>query len=105
MMHFLYLGLILLSVVGMVLIDYKHTLAFFYDARRTAFVLLAGVIIFSMWDFLGISLGIFYSGQSKFMSGVYLAPNYPLEELLFLTFLCYFTLIIYRLGVKKWQRM
>lgn len=102
-MHFLYLALILFSAAGTLILDRKYKLAFFYDLRRTTIVLSAGALIFSVWDFIGIGLGIFFSGQSEFMSGIYLAPEYPLEELIFLLFLCYFTLIIYRLWMKKWR--
>lgn len=104
-MGFVYLGAILFSMFGMLLLDRRFKLAFFYDARRTLITLIIGVIVFIIWDIFGISLGIFFEGTSPFDSGIMLAPHFPLEELFFLTFLCYFTLILYRLLEKKWQRI
>ena len=102
-MSFLYLAALVFSALGMLIIDRKYRLAFFYDFRRTAIVLAAGATLFTLWDISGIALGVFFSGQSKFMSGLYLGPEYPIEELIFLLFLCYFTLIVYRLGMVKWR--
>ena len=58
-MSFVYLAAILVSMVGMLGIDYKYRLAFFDDARATSIVLVFGLGIFSVWDLVGISLGIF----------------------------------------------
>lgn len=104
-MGFLYLGAILFSLFGMVLLDRRFKLAFFYDTRRSFFTILIGLIVFIVWDVFGIVLGIFFHGKSPFDTGLLLAPNFPIEELFFLTFLCYYTLILYRLLEKKWQRI
>lgn len=102
-MSLLYLGVLLFSFFGMLVLDQRKRLAWFVDARRTALTLAAGVAVFCMWDALGIGLGVFFSGESAYMSGWYLAPEFPVEELVFLTFLCYFTLIIYRLLEARWR--
>jgi lycopene cyclase domain-containing protein len=95
-MHWTYL-LSLLVVIGcLLLVDYRYKLGFFYNWRRTAITLAVGVVIFSLWDIIGIKLGIFFSGQSSYMSGLYLGPEYPLEELLFLFLLCFCSLLIAR---------
>lgn len=104
MTQYLYLISILFSMAGMVIVDKKYKLAWFYNSKKTLVTILAGVVIFILWDIIGISMGIFFSGQSKYMSGLYLGPEFPVEELLFLTFLCYFTLIVYRLGETQWHR-
>lgn len=104
MIHLSYLCAILVSFVCMGLIDWKYSLALFYDSRRTFVTLAVGVGVFIVWDILGINLDIFFSGHSPYMSGWYIVPDFPVEELLFLVFLCYFTLIVYRFGEKKWQR-
>ncbi len=104
-MQFSYMAALLFSLTGMVVLDHKYALAFWHDPRRTAKVLAICLTIFIIWDILGIALGIFFSGHSAFMSGIYLAPDFPIEELLFLTFLCYFTLITYLLLDKQWRRM
>ena len=96
-MSWLYLGSILFSLFGMAMLDWRHKLAFWKDAKRAGLAVVIGVLIFVVWDILGIALGIFFSGKSAFMSGIYLAPDFPVEELFFLVFLCYFTLVIYRL--------
>jgi lycopene cyclase domain-containing protein len=85
----------LVAVIGcLLLVDYRYRLAFFHDWRRTSVTLAVGVIVFSVWDIIGIKLGIFFSGQSPYMSGIYLLPEYPLEELFFLFLLCFCTLLI-----------
>lgn len=103
-MNFAYMVALLFSLASMVLIDYRYQLAMFQSLRRTVITLAVGVAVFIVWDVLGIALGIFFSGQSPYMSGWYIAPEFPVEELLFLTFLCYFTLILYTYGVKRWPR-
>ena len=103
-MGFVYLGAILFSMFGMVMLDRRFRLAFFYNARRTLLTLSIGVAVFIVWDIFGITLGIFFEGNSPYDSGIMLAPHFPIEELFFLTFLCYFTLILYRLLEKKWLR-
>lgn len=100
-MSWLYLGAILFSTFGMAMLDRRFGLAFWKDARRAAIAIAVGVGLFIVWDIFGIALGIFFSGHSAFMSGIYLAPEFPIEELFFLIFLCYFTLIVYRLAEKR----
>ena len=87
-----YLAILLASLGGMVLCDYRWKLAFFRDARRAAALSLSVVAIFLLWDALGIATGTFYRGDSPFMTGVELAPEMPLEEPVFLFFLAYLTL-------------
>lgn len=100
-MNFVYLAALVVSLASMILIDKKYSLAFFHDARRAGVTVAVGLMLFILWDIAGIVSGVFYSGQSSYMSGIYLAPEFPVEELLFLTFLCYFTLIVYRFGESK----
>ncbi|NCU38647.1 lycopene cyclase domain-containing protein [Candidatus Saccharibacteria bacterium] len=104
-MQLIYLAALTVSLIGMIVLDWKYRLAFFSDRRATVVTLLLGVTLFILWDALGIVLGIFFSGNSPYMSGIYLAPEFPIEELFFLTFLCYFTLIVYRLGIRRWSRI
>lgn len=92
-------------MAGMVTLDWRWRLAFFHDWQRTAKTIALGVIVFLLWDVLGIRLGIFFVGNSLYDSGILLAPELPLEELFFLTFLCYFTLITYQIVRRRpWQR-
>ena len=103
-MNLTYLGLLLFSLCGMMTLDWRYKLALFYDTRRTLLTIGIGISVFIVWDIFGIALGIFFSGRSSYMSGLYLGPEFPVEELLFLTFLCYFTLVMYRLLETRWQR-
>ena len=61
---FVYLASILFSFAGMLFLDYKYQLAFFYNRRQTLLTLVCGLAVFLLWDILGIGLGIFFEGQS-----------------------------------------
>ena len=91
----LYLVALLISLIGMVVLDRCFTLFFWRDARRATIVLIAGVLFFLVWDFFGVGLGIFFRGETDFMTGLLVAPEVPLEEVFFLTLLCYLTMNIY----------
>jgi lycopene cyclase domain-containing protein len=88
-MSFAYLAALLISLTGMVVLDRRFGLFFWRAPRAAAVVLVAGVVLFLAWDLVGIATGVFYRGQTSFMTGVLLAPELPVEELVFLTFLCY----------------
>ena len=103
-MEWLYLLALAVSIGGLATIDWRHKVAFWYDSRRTALTLLAAVIIFIIWDILGIIFGIFFHGGSQFALSFRLAPEFPIEELFFLVLLSYTTLMIYR-GLLRWQRI
>ncbi len=91
-----YLAVLLLSLGGLALADYRYSLAFFNQARRSLLTLLISVVFFLAWDIAGVSLGIFFIGGSKYLSGIRILPEVPLEELLFLTMLSYVTLLLWR---------
>ncbi len=104
MIHFAYLGFLLVGIGGMAIIDWRYRLALWHDTRRTLLTLASGVGIFVIWDILGIILGVFFHGGSELTLPLRLLPEFPLEELFFLTLLCYCTLIIYRGASKVWPR-
>ncbi len=87
-----YLGILLLSLLGMIVLDRRFGLFFWNDPRRAAIVLTLGVLFLLAWDLVGIGLGIFYRGETNLMTGMQLAPELPIEELFFLTFLGYLTM-------------
>ena len=91
-MSLLYLAGLLVSLAGMVTLDRRFSLFFWRDARRAAIVLVAGVILFLIWDLSGIGLGIFFRGTTPFMTGILMAPELPLEELFFLLLLSYLSM-------------
>jgi lycopene cyclase domain-containing protein len=84
-----YLLALSVSLTGMIVLDRKFGLFFWRAPRAAAVVLAAGVLFFLAWDLVGIGSGIFYRGQTLFMTGLQLAPELPVEELFFLIFLCY----------------
>ncbi|MGL4339120.1 MAG: lycopene cyclase domain-containing protein [Rhodoglobus sp.] len=91
-MSLLYLVALLIALTGMVMLDRRFRLFFWRDGRRAAVVLLAGVLFFFAWDLAGVSLGIFFRGETVFMTGLQVAPEVPVEEIFFLTLLCYLTM-------------
>jgi lycopene cyclase domain-containing protein len=94
-MGLLYLAALLVALTGMVMLDRRFRLFFWLDARRAAIVLAAGLVFFVAWDLLGIGLGIFFRGETSFMTGLQVAPELPVEELFFLTLLVYVTMNLY----------
>ena len=91
-----YLGALLLSLGGLALLDRRFRLAFWHDPRRAAWTVGIGVVAFLLWDVAGLLLGIFARGESPHMTGILLAPELPVEEVFFLTLLCYVALLAWR---------
>jgi len=91
----LYLIGLLVALIGMVVLDLRFRLFFGVAPMRAALVLVLGVAFFLAWDAAGIGLGIFFRGATTLLVGVQLAPELPLEELFFLTLLCYLTMNVY----------
>lgn len=91
-MTFAYLGALLVSLAGMVVLDWRYRLFFWRSPVRAAVVLISGLVFFLIWDLVGIGLGLFSRGETAYMTGILLAPELPLEEAFFLAFLCYLTM-------------
>ena len=87
-MSYAYLAVLLFSLTGLALIDYRYRLAFFENRMRAAAAVFLPVLFFLLWDAAGIVLGIFFRGQTAHLTGILLAPELPLEEPLFLALLC-----------------
>lgn len=96
-MSFIYLLVLCALLACMALVDHRLQLVFWHDARRATLTIVIGLAFFVLWDLAGIGLGIFFRGENALMTGILLAPELPLEEIVFLTFLCYQTLILYAL--------
>jgi len=99
----LYLAALLVSLTGMVVLDRRFGLFFWRDARRATIVLVAGVLFLLAWDIAGVSLGVFFRGETEFMTGLQIAPEIPVEELFFLTLLCYLTMNLF--GAAQSRRL
>jgi lycopene cyclase domain-containing protein len=98
---FFYLLALLISILGLVGIDKRHSLALFRYPLPTLVSISVAVIIFLIWDVIGISLGIFFRGGTIYLSGLLLGPELPVEELFFLILLSYNTLLAYQFFAKR----
>lgn len=96
----LYLLALVVSLLGLFGLDRRHKLVFFRDWLAGSVSISAGVVFFLIWDLFGIANGIFFRGESVGLTGLLLAPELPLEEVLFLTLLCYSTLQVF-LGLGR----
>jgi lycopene cyclase domain-containing protein len=99
--NYFYISALIFSIFGMLMIDRRFKLAYFVNKKATLMTLSLSVLIFSFWDILGIINGIFFEGNSKYIIGIDILPNFPLEEFFFLTLFCYITLLLIN-GVKKY---
>ena len=94
-MPFLYLLALLVALAGMVILDRRFRLFFWRAPVRATIVLVTGLAFFLVWDLQGIRLGIFFRGETSFMTGWEWAPQLPLEEPFFLLLLCYLAMNAY----------
>lgn len=101
MIGFLYLGALLVALAAMVILDRRFSLFFWRSAPRATIVLAAGLAYFLVWDLQGIRLGIFFRGETTFMTGWQWAPELPLEEPFFLILLCYLAMNAYGLLTRR----
>ena len=91
-MGILYLAVLLVALAGMAVLDRRWKLFFWRDVRSASVVLIVGVLFFLAWDIAGISQGVFFRGETEFMTGIVIAPELPVEEVFFLALLCYLTM-------------
>jgi lycopene cyclase domain-containing protein len=98
-----YLGALLVSIAGMVVLDLRFRLFFCEAPLRAAIVVVAGLAFFLAWDVAGIGLGIFFRGNPGLLTGILLAPELPLEELFFLTLLICTIMNAYA-ALARWSR-
>ncbi|WP_221584021.1 lycopene cyclase domain-containing protein [Microbacterium sp. G2-8] len=92
---------LLVSAACIGLVDARYRLAFGRAPVRTGLALGIGIVFFLAWDAVGIAFGVFRHLDSRWATGVLLAPQFPLEELLFVSFLTYLTLVL----LGGWQRL
>ncbi|WP_309128998.1 lycopene cyclase domain-containing protein [Microbacterium sp.] len=93
-MSIIYLTFLLISLAGVTALDVRHRLFLGRDPRSALAVLAIGVAFFLLWDLAGIGLGIFFRADGPFATGILLAPELPLEEPVFLLFLCELTMVL-----------
>lgn len=103
-MSWLYLAAIVVSGLCMGLVDHRWRL-FLFDRPRVALTAVAvGFVLFLVWDLVAIELAVYSKGESPGMSGIDVAPELPLEELFFITFLCYITGVLHGLFTRLLSR-
>ncbi|WP_062070570.1 lycopene cyclase domain-containing protein [Demequina sediminicola] len=104
MTQWLYLLGLLVSIAGLMTLDWRYRVALFDQPRRAIVTVVLGVAAFLIWDFIGVGLGIFFIGDSAYLSGVTVAPEVPLEEIFFLILLTYQTLLLWRAFARQRER-
>ena len=93
----------LLALIGcMVLLDARYRLFVFARPLPALASLAAGTCIFLLWDVTAIEKGIFLHRESPLMTGVMVGEQLPLEEVFFLLFLCYQTMVLLN-GALVWR--
>lgn len=100
MIAFAYLAAPLVSAASMVLIDRRWRLYLFAAPGRVLVVQAVGVGFLLAADLVGIGAGIFQRGEGPYLSGLDLAPHLPVEEPIFLWFLCHLTMLVF-CGVRR----
>ena len=96
----LYLLSIVVSLLGMAIIDYRYKLALFKHNSRAIKILAIATSIFIVWDIAGILSGIFFIGSGDLLVGIRVG-EFPIEELFFLALLNYFSLLLYLLIKRR----
>lgn len=104
MTAFLYLAALLVSTGCMALLDHRFRLVLWRAPRAGAVTVAIGIAFFLAWDLAAIASGHYAAGQSAGMTGIMLAPELPLEEIVFITFLSYLTLVLRGLVVLVLRR-
>jgi lycopene cyclase domain-containing protein len=96
-MSWIYLLVIVASTACMGLVDRRWRLFLFARPARALLVVAVGVVFFLVWDLSAIGLDIYRRGESPAMTGIELVPDLPLEEVFFVLFLCYLTMVLHAL--------
>jgi lycopene cyclase domain-containing protein len=90
-----YLSGLIFSLVGLGLLDWRFRTAFTVNKKAATFAILIPTIFFILWDIAGIAMGIFFRGDTAHLTGILLAPEFPIEELFFLLLLNYTALTLF----------
>lgn len=99
-MNWAYLAALAVSLGGLAVLDRRFSLALWNRPGVTALTVAVSVAVFVVWDVLGIALGIFFRGTGEVQTGLVVGPEFPVEELIFLTLLNYLAILLY----AAWNR-
>lgn len=103
-MSSLYLAAIVVSLLGMGVLDRRWRVFLFDRPWLAAAVVGAGAAFFLVWDLVAIDLDIYRRGESRAMTGVEVASELPLEEIFFVVFLGYCTMVVHGLARRVARR-
>lgn len=103
-MGLIYLASLLVAIACMLLLDFRFRLFFWHRPAAATTVTVVGVGFLLLWDLAGIGLGIFLRGDGAIATGILLAPELPIEEPVFLTFLVLCTMVLYTGAAKLLER-
>ena len=92
-MSWVYLAALLVAALGVGAIDARWRLALFADARRAIVAVVVAALVLLLIDLGGIASGNFRLGESEWMTGFEVLPHLPIEELVFIVFLAYVSLV------------
>ncbi|MBW9205837.1 lycopene cyclase domain-containing protein [Mumia sp. zg.B53] len=96
-----YLVAVVVSMLCMGLVDRRWRLFLFAGRPGRALALVgAGAALFLGWDLAAIEAGIYERGGSPAMTGLEVLPELPLEEIFFVVFFCYLTMVLHRLLLR-----
>ena len=96
MISLAYLATVLASLACVAMVDRRWRLVLWSRAARAAAVLAVGVVLFLVWDLIALDHGFYRRGGAQVMTGIELSPGLPLEEVFFVLFLCYLTVVMHR---------
>lgn len=99
-----YLLALAVSAMGVGLVDARWRLALWRDPVRTAGLVALGAVFFLAWDLVGIALGVFRHVDSRWATGALVAPQLPIEEVVFVAFLSYLTLVLHSAACRILER-
>lgn len=102
MSSFFYLLALLVSLGGLGWLDYRYKLVLCRHRAAGLKTIAVGVAFFLAWDIAGIGFNVFYKGDSPYLVGLHVLPEVPIEEVFFLTLLCYQTLILWE-AFGRWR--
>ncbi|HET6560490.1 MAG TPA: lycopene cyclase domain-containing protein [Marmoricola sp.] len=104
MTSLVYLLSLAVVLVCMALTDRRWHLFFWADPRRAAVVFASGFGLFLVWDLVALNFELYERGRSELMTGLEVAPELPVEELFFVAFLPYLTMVLHGLGRRMLMR-
>lgn len=104
-MKALYLATLLISFLGVLTLDLRFALAIRPRPLATILSVVVATAVLLVADLIAIGSHLFFRGPSPAMLGVDLAPELPVEEPIFLLFLCYLALVLYNGSGHLFRRL